>query len=262
MFRAVNAAIWAANCMQQQPLQQALPMITRRQALKSAAAVAAAPFILTRAAAQNAPVPTGPHKLPPLGYAFDMLEPHIDAQTMQIHHDKHHAAYVNNLNKALADYPDLQKLSVEDLLKDLNRVPEKIRNAVRNNAGGHYNHTLFWQCLKKIESGGPEGALAEALEALFGDKDQAHQKFLDTALGVFGSGWVWVTVDKDKKLKLESTPNQDSPLSQGRVPLYGLDVWEHAYYLKYQNRRVDYVKAAMECVNWEFLQQRFEKLTA
>jgi Fe-Mn family superoxide dismutase len=237
-------------------------MITRRQALKSAALVAASPFILVRANAQPAPAPTGPHKLAPLGYAFDMLEPHIDAQTMQIHHDKHHAAYVNNLNKALADYPDLQKLSVDDLLKNLPQVPEKIRNAVRNNAGGHYNHTLFWQCLKKTEGAGPEGPLGEALGELFGDKEAAQAKFLEAALGVFGSGWVWVTVDKDKKLKLETTPNQDSPLSQGRTPLYGLDVWEHAYYLKYQNRRADYVKAAMECVNWEFLGPRFEKLTA
>jgi len=204
-----------------------------------------------------------PHTLPALPYDFGALEPHIDAQTMQIHHDKHHATYVGNLNKAVADYPDLQKMSVEDLLKNLDKVPEKIRGAVRNNAGGHYNHTLFWQCLKKTEGGGgPEGALGEALGDLFGDKDAAHEKFLSTALGVFGSGWIWVTVDKDKKLKLETTPNQDSPLSQGRVPLYGLDLWEHAYYLKYQNRRADYVKAAMEIVNWEFLQQRYEKLTA
>jgi len=239
-------------------------MITRRQVLKSAAFIAASPYILVRATAQPAaPAPTGPFKLPPLGYAYDMLEPNIDAQTMQIHHDKHHATYVGNLNKAVADYPDLQKMSVEDLLKNLDKVPEKIRGAVRNNAGGHYNHTLFWQCLKKTEGGGgPEGALGEALGDLFGDKDAAHEKFLSTALGVFGSGWIWVTVDKDKKLKLETTPNQDSPLSQGRVPLYGLDLWEHAYYLKYQNRRADYVKAAMEIVNWEFLQQRYEKLTA
>jgi Fe-Mn family superoxide dismutase len=241
-------------------------MITRRHALKSAAFVSAGFFLstsVTRALAQAAaPAPTGPHKLPDLGYAFDALEPLVDAQTMQIHHGKHHAAYVGNLNKALADYPDLQKLSAEELVASLDKVPEKIRTAVRNNAGGHVNHTLFWQSLKKDSPPLSEGPLQEALGVLFTDKETGQQMFYDKAMSVFGSGWVWLSVGKDKQLVLESTPNQDSPLMQGRKPLFGLDVWEHAYYLKYQNRRADYVKAMFALVNWPFLEARFEKLTA
>ena len=239
-------------------------MMTRRFALKSAALASAGFFVstsLTRALAQAA-APAGPHKLPELGYGFDGLEPAIDRQTMEIHHGKHHAAYVNNLNKALADYPDLQKLSAEELIANLDRVPEKIRTTVRNNAGGHANHSLFWRSLKKDADPLDSGPLQEALGELFGDKETGEKMFFDKAMGVFGSGWVWISVDKDKKLILESTPNQDSPLMAGRKPLFGLDVWEHAYYLKYQNRRADYVKAMVGLVNWSFLSERYEKLTA
>jgi len=202
------------------------------------------------------------YTLPALPYAFDAMEPYIDARTMEIHHDKHHAAYVTNLNKALADYPDLQKLSVEELLKDLAKVPEKIRTAVRNHGGGHYNHTLFWQSLRKDSDPIANGPLGEALGELFESKEGGEKAFLEKARRVFGSGWVWISVDKEKKLMLETTPNQDSPLLAGRQPLIGLDVWEHAYYLKYQNRRADYVKAFYNLVNWDFVQQRYEKLTA
>lgn len=239
--------------------------LSRRGALKTLGMVSAAswvaPSILVPGRAQ-APAPEGPHKLPSLGYAFDALEPHIDAQTMQIHHGKHHAAYVNNLNKALVDYPDLQKLTVEELVKNLDKVPEKIRTVVRNNGGGHYNHSLFWQVLKKDAGTGPTGRCEEAFGELFTSKEEGAEQFLKMAMGVFGSGWVWISVDKDKHLKLEATPNQDNPLMQGRVPLLGVDLWEHAYYLKYQNRRADYLKALMEIVNWDFVNQRFEKLTA
>jgi Fe-Mn family superoxide dismutase len=239
-------------------------MMTRRHALKSAALASAGLFIsttLTRALAQAA-APAGPHKLPELGYGFDALEPAIDRQTMEIHHGKHHAAYVNNLNKALADYPDLQKLSAEELIANLDKVPEKIRTTVRNNAGGHANHSLFWKTLKKDADPLDSGPLQEALGELFGDKETGEKMFFDKAMSVFGSGWVWISVDKDKKLILESMPNQDNPLMAGRKPLFGLDVWEHAYYLKYQNRRADYVKAMVGLVNWSFLNERYEKLTA
>ena len=162
-----------------------------------------------------------------------------------------------------SDRPDLQKLSVEDLLKDLSKVPEGIRTAVRNHGGGHYNHTLFWKTLKRdnrMEH--PEGSLADAFGELFENKEQAVEEFTKKALAVFGSGWLWFSVDSGKKLKLESSPNQDNPLMNGRQPLFGIDLWEHAYYLRYQNRRADYVKAFGQVVNWEFIQQRWEKLTA
>ncbi len=241
-------------------------MMTRRQALRStalaAAAFAAAPS-LVRVSAQSAP--TGPHTLPALPYAKDALEPHFDTQTMEIHHDRHHKAYVDNLNKALADYPDLQKLSVEQLLSQLDKIPEKIRTAVRNHGGGHANHTLFWQSLRPATPGAaaePGGRLAEALGNLFTNAEEGQEQFLKTALGLFGSGWVWISINSDKSLRLETLPNQDSPLMFGRQPLVGLDVWEHAYYLKYQNKRADYVKAFYNLVNWEFLEQRYEKLTS
>ena len=239
--------------------------VSRRRAIQVAGTAAASifvvPHLLVRAHAQ-APAPDGPHKLPPLGYSFEALEPFIDAKTMEIHHGKHHAAYVANLNKAIADYPDLQKMSVEDLVKNLDKVPEKIRTAVRNSAGGHYNHSLFWQSLKKESGSGPKGPCGEAFKELFTTKEEGEEKFVKAAMGVFGSGWVWITVDKDKHLKLETSANQDSPLSQGRTPLIGVDLWEHAYYLKYQNRRLDYLKAMINLTNWEFVNQRFEKLTA
>ena len=234
---------------------------SRRQALRTGL-IATAAIASGTAFAQAAP--TGPHKLPELGYGFDALEPYIDAQTMQIHHGKHHAAYVSNLNKALADYPDLQKLSVEDLLKNLDKVPERIRTTVRNNAGGHANHSLFWKCLKKNDGMNPGDRLGEALlEALkASSREEAQENFAKAAMAVFGSGWLWISINPDKSLRIESTPNQDSPLMQGREPLVGIDLWEHAYYLKYQNRRLDYVSAMTEVINWEFVEQRYTKLTS
>jgi Fe-Mn family superoxide dismutase len=237
------------------------PLVTRRHALRSAVA-ATAVLATSRLFGQSAPA--GPHKLPPLGYAFDALEPAIDAKTMEIHHGKHHAAYVTNLNKALADYPDLQKLTVEELLGSLDKVPEKIRTTVRNNAGGHYNHSLLWKSLKANGGEGPNEdvgkAILQALEA--GTAEEAKEAFVKKALAVFGSGWLWISVDKDKSLKIEAMPNQDNPLMFGRKALFGIDLWEHAYYLKYQNRRIDYVQAYPEVINWDFVGQRFTELTA
>ena len=239
-------------------------LLTRRQALRTTFLAGTTLFIstsLTRGLAQAA-APTGPFKLAPLGYAYDALEPFIDARTMEIHYTKHHAAYVNNLNKAVADYPELQKMTVEQLVSNLDKVPEKVRTAVRNNAGGDYNHTLFWKSLKKDAAPLSEGPLMEALGRLFPDADTGKQEFLTKALSVFGSGWVWLSVDKNNDIVLETTPNQDTPLAKGNKPLFGLDVWEHAYYLKYQNRRNEYVQACMGIINWPFLEDRFEKLTA
>ena len=237
--------------------------LTRRQALKGTLLLGGSFFISTRVtrALAQATAPSGPFKLAPLGYAFDALEPYIDARTMEIHYTKHHAAYVNNLNKAVADYPELQKMSVEELVTNLDKVPEKVRTAVRNNAGGDYNHTLFWKCLKK-DAGMEEGPLREALGRLFGDEESGKQEFLAKALGVFGSGWIWISVDKNKDLVLETTPNQDTPLSKGNKPLVGIDLWEHAYYLKYQNRRNEYVGALINCINWPYVEERYRKLTA
>jgi superoxide dismutase, Fe-Mn family len=236
-------------------------MITRRHALKSAAVMAAA-FASSpiRTLAQST---EGAHKLPPLGYAYDALEPFFDAKTMEIHHTKHHQAYVTKLNEALRDHPELQKLSVEELLKDLDKVPESIRGAVRNHGGGHYNHTLFWQCLKKdARPLNPDGNLIKAFGELFTSEDDAKEQFVKTAMGVFGSGWIWFAVDKEKSLKLVTTANQDSPLSKGMTPLFGLDLWEHAYYLKYQNKRADYVQAFAALINWEFIEARYDKIVA
>lgn len=197
------------------------------------------------------------HELPPLPYAHDALEPHIDTQTMQIHHGKHHAAYVTNLNKALESAPELQGKSAEALIADLNAVPEGIRTAVRNNAGGHVNHTLFWNLMSPNGGGAPTGELAEAIQAAFGSLDEFKAKFEAAGLGRFGSGWAWLIVGKDGKLAITSTPNQDSPLMDGITPLMGCDVWEHAYYLKYQNRRADYLKAWWNVLNWDAVGQRF-----
>ncbi|MEJ2152119.1 MAG: superoxide dismutase [Gemmatimonadota bacterium] len=197
------------------------------------------------------------HEVPDLSYPFDALEPHIDAQTMEIHHDRHHAAYVGNLNTALAKHPDLQSKNVEELIADLNAIPEDIRGAVRNNGGGHANHTLFWTIMSPDGGGEPGGALADAIAEAFGSFDDLKSKLSATAVGQFGSGWGWLSVDGGK-LVIEGTPNQDSPLSQGRTPILGVDVWEHAYYLNYQNRRPDYVTAWWSVVNWEEVARRFE----
>ena len=232
-------------------------MMTRRQALQITALAAASVAAFPSAQAQPV-APTGPFKLPPLPYAFDALEPHIDARTMEIHHDKHHAAYVTNLNKALAGHEDLAGKSIDDLVRGLAQVPEAIRPAVRNAGGGHANHALFWQMMKKNGGGEPKGALGQALEKKFGTYDKFKEEFTAAATKVFGSGWAWLTLD-GKELKIESTPNQDSPLTAGRVPLLGLDVWEHAYYLKYQNRRPEYITAFHNVIDWDFVTARFEK---
>ena len=243
-------------------------MMTRRQALKTtalASAVCATATTLRTARGQSsagaAPAAgaTGPFTLPALPYAFDALEPHIDALTMQIHHDKHHAAYVTNLNKAVADFPEVGKKGAEELLRNLNAVPEKIRAAVRNQGGGHYNHTLFWQMMKKDGGGEPSGELLKGVEKRFGSFAAFKDELTKAALGQFGSGWAWLVLDGNKQLGIEPTPNQDSPISQNKQPLLGVDVWEHAYYLKYQNRRVEYVAAFFQVIDWDFVGERYKK---
>jgi Fe-Mn family superoxide dismutase len=197
-----------------------------------------------------------PFTVPPLPYPNDALEPHIDAKTMEIHHDKHHGAYVNNLNKALEGHADLQSKSVEDLLKNLNAIPENIRQAVRNNAGGHWNHSLFWTQMKKGGGGEPKGDLATAIKSTFGSFAEFQTKFAAAGVGRFGSGWAWLLV-KDGKLAIDSTPNQDTPFSLNAKAVLGVDVWEHAYYLKYQNRRPDYIAAWWNVVNWDSAAEQY-----
>jgi superoxide dismutase, Fe-Mn family len=196
--------------------------------------------------------------LPPLPYEYNALEPHIDEQTMRIHHDKHHQAYVNNLNTALESAPDLQKKSVEELLTSLDSVPESIRMAVRNNGGGHYNHTLFWEIMAPGGSPTPVGALATAIDNTFKGFDAFKEQFNKAGVGRFGSGWAWLTMDKSGALAIESTPNQDNPVSAGKIVILGNDVWEHAYYLKYQNRRPDYLAAWWSVVNWTEVGKRYD----
>jgi superoxide dismutase, Fe-Mn family len=193
--------------------------------------------------------------LPPLPYPSDALEPHIDKQTMEIHHGKHHNAYVTNLNAALEKAPELQGKNAEDLIKGINSVPEAIRTAVRNNGGGHVNHTMFWQIMAPKAGGPPTGAIADAINAAFGGFDKFKEEFKKAAVGRFGSGWAWV-VDNGGKIAIESTPNQDNPMMDGRKPVFGIDVWEHAYYLKYQNRRPDYIDAWWNVVNWNEINKR------
>lgn len=191
--------------------------------------------------------------LPDLPYAFDALEPVIDAKTMEIHHDKHHGTYVTNLNNALADYPEWADKSIEEVVAHVNEVPEKVRTAVRNNGGGHYNHSLFWQMMTP---GGSElgGKIKEKIEADFGSFEAFKKDFAQAATDRFGSGWAWLVLDGDK-LAVMSTPNQDNPLMDGKKPLLGLDVWEHAYYLNYQNRRADYIEEFFKIINWDFVNQ-------
>ena len=195
------------------------------------------------------------YELPKLPYAYDALEPHIDAQTMEIHHGKHHAGYVSKLNAAI-DGTELGSKSVEELISDLNAVPDNIRPAVRNNGGGHANHSLFWTIMKKGGGGGPTSAMATAIDKSFGTYEKFKEEFAAAAATRFGSGWAWLSVDDDR-LVIESTPNQDSPLMQGRIPILGLDVWEHAYYLHYQNRRPDYISAFFNVIDWDAVAQRF-----
>ncbi|MCJ7512521.1 MAG: superoxide dismutase [Anaerolineales bacterium] len=198
-----------------------------------------------------------PYQLPPLPYPFDALEPHIDTRTMEIHHGKHHQAYINNLNTALEAQPDLLKKSVEELVGGLNSLPESVRTAVRNNGGGHANHSLFWTIMGPGKGGEPGGALAKAIAAGFGDFAAFKDAFSKAGMGRFGSGWAWLVVDKGGKLQVLSTANQDSPLTDGAKPILGLDVWEHAYYLNYQNRRADYVAAWWNVVNWDQVSSLF-----
>ncbi len=201
----------------------------------------------------------GPFSLPPLPYAYDALELHIDTTTMQIHHDRHHAAYVNNLNAAIAKYPNLATKSAEDLVKDLASLPEDIRTAVRNNAGGHINHSMFWQIMGPKAGGEPSGEIAAAITSSFGSFAEFKQKFNEAGSKQFGSGWAWLVKDKSGKLLVTSTANQDSPLMTGQIPIMGNDVWEHAYYLKYQNKRADYLNAWWNVVNWDEVNRRLAK---
>jgi Fe-Mn family superoxide dismutase len=212
----------------------------------------------TQTAVAGAPAP-GAFVLPPLPYAYESLEPAIDAETMRLHHGKHHASYVAKLNEAVATAPELAGKSVEELLRDLARVPEKARTAVRNHGGGHANHTLFWTSMKPGGSAPPAGRLAAAVAAQFGSFDGLREELSKAAGGVFGSGWAWLSLDAGKKLAVATLPNQDSPLSAGQTPLLGIDVWEHAYYLNYQNRRADYIQAFFSVVDWTRVGQRYEE---
>ena len=198
------------------------------------------------------------YELPPLPYPYNALEPYIDEETMRIHHDRHHGTYVTNVNNALANQPDLAALPVEQLIQNLTRVPEDIRTVVRNNGGGHANHSFFWPILAPNAGGQPGGALADAINQTFGSFDAFKDQFAKAAAGRFGSGWAWLTLDGSGALRIESTPNQDSPLMEGRTPILGLDVWEHAYYLKYQNRRPEYIAAWWNVVNWPQVGKNFE----
>ena len=197
------------------------------------------------------------HSLPALPYPTDALEPHIDKMTMEIHHGKHHQAYVTNLNAALDKHPELHTKSIEDLLKGINTVPEDIRTAVRNNGGGHANHSMFWQVMGPNAGGAPTGAIADAINGSFGGFDKFKEELKKAGVGRFGSGWAWV-IDQGGKLAIESSANQDSPLMEGKKVVFGVDVWEHAYYLKYQNRRPDYLDAWWNVVNWNEINKRLK----
>lgn len=243
-----------------------MPQITRRGAFRLGfASMAAGLFgdrLMAQASQSAAPapsVPSGPYTLPPLPYAYDALEPHIDAETMRIHHDKHHQAYISNANKLLADQPELAKLAPGELLRQLDKAPESIRTGLRNNVGGHLNHSLFWLMMSPHGGGAPSGELAARIHSAFGSFEEFKTQFGDAALKRFGSGWAWLVVNKDGQLAIVSTPNQDPPLLEGQKPLLGLDVWEHAYYLKYQNRRPDYITAWWNVVNWPFVEEQFAK---
>jgi Fe-Mn family superoxide dismutase len=197
-----------------------------------------------------------PFTLPALPYAYDALEPHIDARTMEIHHSKHHQAYVNNLNAALEKAPQLEGKSLDDLMRGINSVPETVRTAVRNNGGGHWNHSMFWELMGAQKGGEPKGRIGDAIKSSFGDFAKFKEQFTAAATGRFGSGWAWLIDEGNGKLSITSTPNQDNPLMDGKKAILGLDVWEHAYYLKYQNKRPDYVAAWWNVVNWDAVAKR------
>jgi superoxide dismutase, Fe-Mn family len=246
-------------------------MLNRRTALKHLGGAASA-LLLTEAlpaevfTSAQAPAsvpttaapapPTGPFKLPALPYGYDALEPNFDAETMHLHHDKHHQAYVNNLNIAVAAHPELASKSVEELVADLSSVPEAVRTAVRNSGGGHANHSFWWPTLGK-GGAAPTGELAKAIDAKFGSLSAFQEQLSKAAMGVFGSGWAWLAKQPDGTVAIETTPNQDSVLALGHKPVLGIDVWEHAYYLKYQNRRADYVKAYFQVLNWDYVSGQF-----
>jgi len=198
-----------------------------------------------------------PHEVPALPYDYTALEPHIDEQTMHLHHDKHHQAYVDKLNAALEKHPELADKSPEDLIRDLNSIPEDIRPAVRNNGGGHVNHTMFWQIMGPNGGGEPTGAIGDAIKSSFGSFEDFKKQFNEAGVARFGSGWVWLVKDSSGGLKITTTANQDNPLSEGQTPILGNDVWEHAYYLKYQNKRPDYLAAWWNTVNWDEVNKRF-----
>ncbi len=232
-------------------------MLNRRDFLAAVPAAALGLAAVGAGCARGGEDPPPPSfALPPLRYPFDALEPHIDAKTMEIHHGRHHAGYVNNLNKALEAHPDLRGKSIESLLADLGAIPESIRTALRNNGGGHANHTQFWATLAPGKGGEAKGKLGSAIQSAFGGFDKFREAFGKEALGRFGSGWAWLSF-AGGRLELASTANQDSPIMEGKVPLIGLDVWEHAYYLKYQNRRAEYVAAFWNLVDWEEAERRF-----
>lgn len=242
-------------------------MMNRRTAIKHLGAAASA-LLLTEtsnaegfSAGQAAPAPTpptGPFKLPPLPYAYDALEPYFDAETMHLHHDKHHQAYVNNLNVVVAAHPELAGKSVEDLLTSLGTIPETALNPVRNNGGGHYNHSFWWPTLGK-GGAAPSGELAKAIDAKFGSLATFKEKLTAAAMGVFGSGWAWLVKYPDGTVAIQTTPNQDATISAGLKPVLGVDVWEHAYYLKYKNVRAEYVKAFFQVLNWDYASGEFAK---
>lgn len=236
-------------------------MLNRRQAIQRTLLAAAFTFAgapWRSLFAQPAIVP-GPFSLPALPYPSSGLEPHIDTLTMEIHHGRHHAAYVSNLNKAVADHPELSSKSVEDLVRNYNRIPEPLRTTIRNNAGGHLNHTWFWQMMKKNGGGVPNGDLAAAIDRRFGNFAHFQDLFTDAAMKQFGSGWAWLCLNDAKELTITSTANQDNPLTGGLYPILALDVWEHAYYLKFQNRRAEYIKAFFNVINWDFVADFYAK---
>ena len=199
-----------------------------------------------------------PFTLPDLPYAFDALEPHIDAKTMEIHHDKHHGTYVTRLNAALEKAPGFQNKPIEEILQSLDKIPKEVQSAVRNHGGGHYNHTLFWKMLAPRAGGKPSGDLAKAIDKKFGSFDVFKEQFTVAATNLFGSGWAWLVVDSSGELSVITTPNQDNPISQGLKPIFGIDVWEHAYYLKYQNRRPDYINAFWNVVSWGNIEENWK----
>ena len=239
-------------------------MVDRREMMKAMGMTAIAglssiyPTLASGQTPQTSPTAPTPYTVPPLPYEYDALEPYIDAQTMHLHHDKHHAAYVRNLNAAVADHPELYKLPVVELVEYLDRVPEAIRATVRNNGGGHANHSFFWPMMQKDSPGQPKGDLAKAIDTRFGSVSAFQEQFTKTALSVFGSGWAWLSLNEKKELSIETTPNQDSPWMSGRAPIVGIDVWEHAYYLKYQRVRADYIAAFYKVISWDFANEKFQ----